>query len=151
MPRILTALFAVVMSCSLHAQITIESPSVRAMPPGQPNTAAFMEMFNTSDKPVRLVKLSTNVADKAEFHSHEKDNNGVMRMRKESHVDIPANGSFVFESGGHHIMIMGLRKPLKSGEIVSLTVEDTTGTQYNFNLPVVSLVPKQGHSHHHHH
>lgn len=150
MYRIFFALL-LALSFSTYGQITIENPSVRAMPPGQPNTAAFMLMHNTNNQAIRLIKLSSSVAKKAEFHSHKKDNQGVMRMRKESHIEIPANGKFTFQSGGYHIMLMGLKQPLKPGDIVPLTIEDESGKQYNFNLPVVSLVEKQDHSHHHHH
>ena len=146
-------IFALLISFSLSsaAQITIENPSVRAMPPGQPNTAAFMVMHNTDKEVVRLVKLTTSIAKKAEFHSHKKDEKGVMRMRKEAHVEIAANDSFTFQSGGYHIMLIGLKQPLKAGDIVPLTLEDSNGNAYSFNLPVVSLVKKMDHSHHHHH
>jgi copper(I)-binding protein len=138
------------MSSAAIAEINIEKPSVRAMPPGQPNTAAFMVMKNTADTPVRLVSVSTPASKKAEFHSHTKDEKGVMRMRKEPYVDIAANSSFEFKSGGHHIMLMGLNKPLKSGDIIDMKVTDSRGQSYDFSMPVKSLI-KLDHGHHHHH
>jgi len=132
-------------------EVLVENAFVRAMPPGQPNTAAFMLMKNTNDAPVRLTKVSTPVAKKAEFHSHSKDSHGVMRMRKEAYVDIPAQGAFEFKSGGHHIMLMGLTRPLKVDETVSITVEDNEGQTYSFTLPVRSIVASQSQHHHHHH
>jgi len=132
-------------------EVLVENAFVRAMPPGQPNTAAFMLMKNTNDAPVRLTKVSTPVAKKAEFHSHSKDSHGVMRMRKEAYVDIPAQGAFEFKSGGHHIMLMGLTRPLKVDETVSITVEDSDGQTYSFTLPVRSIVASQSQHHHHHH
>lgn len=151
MSRLLTAcLLSLGLVASATAQISIENPSVRAMPPGQPNTAAFMLMRNTSKEAIRLVSASTPAAKKAEFHSHKKDDKGVMRMRKEPYVEIAAGRNFEFKSGGFHIMLMGLNKPLKSGDIVALTVIDSRGQSYDFNLPVTSLV-KQDHHHHHHH
>lgn len=136
-----------------QAQLSIEHAQVRAMPPGLPNTAAFLSITNQSNSEVRLVEATSSAAKKAEFHSHSKDEKGVMRMAKEPCVDIPAGETFIFESGGHHIMLMGLNKTLMPGDVIPLTLEDSNGKKYNFSLPVVSVLNEnshQDHSHHHH-
>ncbi|MFT5487310.1 MAG: copper(I)-binding protein, partial [Alphaproteobacteria bacterium] len=48
--------------------------------------------------------------------------NGIMRMRQVKGVDVPAGGKFVFKPGGHHIMFIGLYKPLKKGERFPVTL-----------------------------
>lgn len=154
-PLLLTSLlFFALFSLQGHAQLMASDASVRAMPPGQPNTAAFLSLSNTGDHDIRLVSASTSVSKKAEYHSHTKDPKGVMRMAKEAFVDIKAGETFVFKTGGHHIMIMGLNKALKPGEDVDVVLTDANGTQYSFTFPVVSITdeqPSQDHSHHHHH
>lgn len=139
-----------------QAELTIENGHVRAMPPGQPNTAAFLHVTNHGKENVRLVDVSTPVSKKAEYHSHTKGENGMMRMAKEPHIDIPAGETFIFKTGGYHIMIMGLKKPLLPNQTVNITLKDSNGQEYPFSLPVVSIMNEntnkdhkhQDHSHH---
>jgi len=141
------------LSAFSQAQLAMTDGSVRAMPPGQPNTAAFLSLTNTSNQDIELIGASTTVANKAEYHSHTKDDKGVMRMAKEDSVKIPAGKTFEFKTGGHHIMIMGLKKALIPGETVQITLTDSKGKTYPLEFPVVSIMaePKQhDHSHHHH-
>jgi copper(I)-binding protein len=135
-----------VFSALSQAQLVIENARVRAMPPGQTNTAAFLAIKNTGSKEIRLIEAHTKAAKKAEFHSHTMNAQGVMRMAKEQCVDIPAGETFVFKSGGHHIMLMGLTKPLSPGEHITMTLEDSEGQSYPIRLPVVSVM--EDHSHH---
>jgi copper(I)-binding protein len=141
------------LSAFTQAQLDMSNGSVRAMPPGQPNTAAFLSLSNKSDQAIELISASTSIANKAEYHSHTKDSKGVMRMAKEDRIKIAAGQTFEFKTGGYHIMIMGLKKALKPGETVQITLTDSKGKNYPLELPVVSIMaePKQhDHSHHHH-
>ena len=45
-----------------------------------------------------------------------------MRMRHVRSIPVPANGTVTLQPGGHHIMMMGLTKKLKKGEIFPLTL-----------------------------
>ncbi|MFT7110414.1 MAG: copper(I)-binding protein [Psychrobacter glaciei] len=152
----LLILSALLFSTLSQAQLVIDHASVRAMPPGQPNTAAFLHIKNTGENDVRLIKAESNAAKVAEFHSHTKNQQGVMNMAKQEYVDIAAGERFIFKTGGHHIMLMGLLKPLQVGESINITIEDSEGKKYPFTLPVVSVMADQEqHSddskHHHHH
>jgi copper(I)-binding protein len=142
----LILLSVMLFSALSQADLVIENARVRAMPPGQPNTAAFLTIKNTGSKEIRLIEAHTKAAKKAEFHSHTMSEQGVMRMAKEQCVDIPAGETFVFKTGGHHIMLMGLAKPLSPGEEINITLEDSEGQTYPITLPVVSVMAD--HSHH---
>ena len=147
------SLLAMVMMASLaQAELHLKSGHVRAMPPGQPNTTAFMVLMNHSNQDVTLVAAKTQAANKAEFHSHTMDKMGVMQMRPVAQVTIPAGGQFEFKSGAHHVMLMGLKTPLKPEENVELVLVDSTNHEHRFTLPVKSLIaPQEHHGHHHHH
>ena len=61
---------------------------------------------------------------------------------------IKAGEMVSFESGGRHIMLMGLTKGLEEGSEVALTLTFSDGSE----LPVLLPVKKEaGESHHHHH
>ncbi len=150
--RSLILCLSLLLSLSSYAQLSIENARVRAMPPGQPNTAAFMMIKNSGTSDIRLTKVSSSASKKSEFHKHEKNDQGVLSMSRVAYIDIKAGGSFVFKSGDHHIMMMGLKKMLKPGEITQLQLFDNNGQDYLFDVPVVSIMQaqKMEHGHHHH-
>jgi copper(I)-binding protein len=62
------------------------------------------------------------VAERAEIHEHRMDH-GVMRMRQVTGgVEVVASKKIVFEPGGLHVMLIGLKHPLKEGESFPLTL-----------------------------
>lgn len=134
-----------------QAELKIHDAKVRAMPPGQPNTAAFMLLTNTGKQDITLVAASTMAAKKAEYHNHVKNAAGVMSMQQVPSIKIAAGASFEFKTGSFHIMLLGLKKPLKPGESVPLTLKDVQGTHYTYDIPVVSLMEQSDMHHHHHH
>ena len=46
----------------------------------------------------------------------------LMKMEKLESVEVTAHAPLVFEPGGHHVMLMGLDKPLVEGESFPLTL-----------------------------
>lgn len=136
-----------------QADLVLLDGHVRAMPPGQPNTAAFLQVKNTGSQAITLINAQTQAAKKSEFHTHTMNEKGVMSMTQVPNIVIEPQQIFVFESGAHHVMLMGLTKPLKPGGRVELSLQDTQGASYTYDLPVVSLLDKapMKHDHHHHH
>jgi copper(I)-binding protein len=139
-------------SLSAQADLTMLQGHVRAMPPGQPNTAAFMQVKNTGKGSITLVSAQTTAAKKSEFHTHTMNEKGVMSMTQVTSITIEPDQTFVFKSGAHHVMLMGLIQPLKPGASIELLLQDSTGTHYTFDVPVVSVLDKapMKHDHHHH-
>ncbi|MCV6588770.1 MAG: copper chaperone PCu(A)C [Marinobacterium sp.] len=149
------ALSALLLSSSVLAQVTVDAPYARAVPPGQPNSAAFMTLVNDSDA-VSVVGGSSSASDVVELHTHTHEN-GVMRMRRINSIDIPANGEAVLKPGGLHIMLIGLKQQLKPEQTIDLTLEFSDGNRQTLTLPVKSVMggmkmkhgKGQGHQHHH--
>lgn len=146
-------LLAGLLLTALHAQadLIMSEGHVRAMPPGQPNTAAFLTLQNTGNDTVTLISAQTPAAKKAEFHTHIMNDKGVMSMSKVPHIEINSGQTFQFKSGAHHVMFMGLTKPLSPGTHVSLTLQDNKGSRYTYEVPVQSILEKPAMNHHHHH
>jgi copper(I)-binding protein len=84
------------------------------------NGAVFLTLTGkgTGD---RLVGVSSPVAEKAELHETIMDQ-GIIKMREVQGMPIAAGGTVTLAPGGLHIMLMGLKQPLKEGESVSLTL-----------------------------
>ena len=90
----------------------------RATAPGQTDGGGFVTITHAADAPDRLIGVSSPVATSAQVHSMTMDH-GVMRMRAvEGGLLIPPHGHVDLQPGGYHIMLLGLKHPLRVGESV---------------------------------
>jgi len=101
------------------AQVQVREPWVRASVPHQTASAAYMQL--SSPRAVRLVEVRSPVAGVVEFHTMTMDQ-GVMRMRAMAGVELPAGRAVELKPGGNHVMLMGLKRQLKVGDSVPLTL-----------------------------
>lgn len=100
-------------------QLAVDNAWARATPGKSDIGAAYVTIHSpTAD---RLVAASTPVAKKAELHTMEMSGM-VMKMRPISSIDIPAGQSVSLAPGGMHIMLMGLKQPLKAGQSFPLSL-----------------------------
>lgn len=144
------ALSAMLLSSAALAEVMVESPYARAVPPGQPNSAAFMTL--NSSEAVSLIGGSSSAAKVVELHTHLHEN-GVMRMRRIDRIDVPANGEVMLKPGGLHVMLIGLKEQLKPEQMIDLTLNFSDGSSQSLQIPVKSEQGgmKMGHSGGHQH
>jgi periplasmic copper chaperone A len=101
--------------------IEIGHPWARATAEGQPTAGAYFSLENKGPAD-RLVSASTAAADSAEVHTMRMEGN-IMRMRKvDGGVEVPTGQKVVFVPGGYHVMLFGLKAPLKVGDHIPLTL-----------------------------
>lgn len=77
-------------------------------------TALYMVIHNDGREADRLIGVETEVAQTAELH-RTTVNGGVKRMELVPSIDLPAGGRVALEPGGYHVMLIGLRRPLRAG------------------------------------
>ena len=82
--------------------------------------AGFMQIKNNSPEDDRLVAASTDFAD-AELHEIIMVGD-VMKMSPVSGIDIPAHSTVELKSGSYHVMFVNLKKEVKLGDTVNLTL-----------------------------
>ncbi len=137
---------------ALNSDISITNASIRILPPGQQNTAAFITLHNHGDKPLYLHKLSSSFANKVEIH-YTFLADGMSKMRESKNVSLKAGETLVFSPGQQHIMFIGLKKTLSEGENVDLKLCFGDFCQ-QVNLPAISVlnenINKNSHTHPHH-
>jgi copper(I)-binding protein len=122
-------LLAAISLCTSAAQahefklgaIGIGHPYARPTVAGQPAGGAYLKLDNkgTAD---RLLGGSTAAAARVELHTMNMDGD-VMRMRQVDAIDVPVGQVVELKPGGLHIMLMGLKQPLKVGERLPLTLK----------------------------
>ncbi len=127
------------------AKIMIDDPYARVSTAGSTSGAAFMMIMNHTDTDDRLVSVATDVAERAELHTHKEDANGVMKMiHVEEGFAVAAGGMHPLERGGDHIMLMGLTQSLSHGDTVSVTLTFEKAGDISVDIPV-DLERKPGH------
>lgn len=100
--------------------VSVSGAWVRGTVAGQSATGAFMELKSGAN--AVLLGASSPVAGVVELHEMSMDN-GVMKMRALPQLELPAGKTVSLKPGSYHIMLMDLKRPLKKGEIVPLTLK----------------------------
>jgi copper(I)-binding protein len=118
--------------------LTIGHPWSRATPGGAKIGGGYLTITNNGSAPDRLVSISipTTVADHAEMHEMATKD-GIMTMRPMVNgVTIEPGKTVAFVPGGYHVMMMGLKGPLKEGDRVKaeLTFERAGKVEVTFNV-----------------
>jgi periplasmic copper chaperone A len=114
-------------------QVQIENPWARATPGKATIGAAYLTLRSPTGD--RLVSAATPVAGKAELHTMEMSGM-VMKMRPLAGIDIPAGQPVSLAPGGLHIMLVGLKKPLRAGQSFALTLTFAKAGSQTVEVPV---------------
>jgi periplasmic copper chaperone A len=123
------ALLACVLATPSHGaeqvkagDLVISQPWARATPGGAKVGGAYVTIENDGSAPDRLISASSDVAGKVEVHEMATVN-GVMKMRPvEQGLTIEPGKKVSLAPGGYHLMLMDLKKPLKDGDQLPVTL-----------------------------
>ena len=101
--------------------VTVADAWVRATVAAQRATGAFLKL-SIQGADATLIAASSPVAGVTQIHEMAMSE-GVMRMREVTGgVSLKTGQSFELKPGGHHIMMMDLKQPVKAGDRVPLTL-----------------------------
>lgn len=131
------------------AEVKVSDAWSRATPPGLDVGGAFMTL--TADADSKLVEASSPAASSAELHRMSMDK-GTMVMRRVDAIDLPKGKTVHLAPGGLHVMLFGLKAPLKAGEQLplTLTVRDAKGKSQKIEVKAEVREIGGGAMHHHH-
>lgn len=146
----LVAVILLGLSQFASAQLSIQGAYVRGLPPGQPVTAAFMQLINSGSKTVTIKEIRSDRAKKVEIHQSLQQGDRI-RMQRVPNLSLAPGERIKLEPNGYHLMLMGLRTPLKEGDQVLLQVFYGDESSQSFELPVRSVLNENIHHHHNHH
>ncbi len=85
------------------------------------NGAAYATIENHGNDMDRLVAVETDVADKAEIHTHLMQD-GVMKMRRIKAIEVHPGAPAILKPGGDHLMLFKMHKKWTEGENMPLTL-----------------------------
>ena len=99
--------------------LTVGSVWARATPGQTTNGSVYLTIKNNSPHSDALIKGHSNRAARTMLHTHIM-NKGVAQMRHVNSIAIPKKSIVQLKPGADHIMLMGLKEPLKTGDTISL-------------------------------
>lgn len=118
----IAATFAICLATAAMAQRdAISVTDVWARASNVSTGAVYMTIANAGAADDKLIAAQSPVAARVQPHI-EIDDNGIMKMRPLSAVEIKANGKATFAPGGMHLMLIGLKRHLKAGQTFSLAL-----------------------------
>jgi periplasmic copper chaperone A len=141
----LALVFAGAADARVHAwrmdSLTLDNFSVAASFNGAKTTEASLNIWNAGRVPDRLVSASCACAQSVELH-HMWMDHGVMRMRVATGgIEIPAGETVKLTKDGDHLMLIGLKRPLKAGQRVKITLRFLHNGAATLGFPVVDTTP----------
>lgn len=133
MRRCFVAAFFAFLAGPAFAQVEVTNAWMRPTVEGQMGTGAFMTL--RAKEPMRVVGATSAVAGVVEIHEMTLQNN-VMRMRAIESLALPAGQAVELKPGGHHVMLMDLKRALKRGEKVAVELHLETADKRRVTQPI---------------
>jgi copper(I)-binding protein len=131
-------------------QLVLADAWVRALPPGQPNTAAYLTITNPGPTAVTIIGATASLAETVEFHTIVQVD-GLQRMQQLQQLSVPAGQSLQLAPGGTHLMLFSLGHMPEQGESVQLCLQPESGEVLCTEAVTrKSATAMQGHDHHQH-
>lgn len=119
---LLTLLFLVISACSpSNGALTVKEAWARQAMQGQTGAVYFVIQNDTRTDDA-LISASTDAAASAEAHLSMMDGSGVMSMRMQDAVQVPAGKSITFKPGDFHIMLIDLSRDLQINDTFTLAL-----------------------------
>ncbi len=109
--------------------------------------AVYFTAKNESDAAVTINAANSTIAESGMMHETRTNKAGVSSMEHLMQVESPAHRSVKFEQGGLHVMLVGVKQPLKAGESFPLILELNRAEPIDVNVQVRALDSKALHHH----
>ena len=116
-----------------QGDLVIDHPYATPSLAGTRNGSVYFKgLRNRGGQADRLIAAKSAVAERVELHQMQMDGQ-IMRMREVPAIELPARTEVNLRHGGagtHHLMLQGLKQPLKDGDRFDLElVFEKAGTR----------------------
>lgn len=138
----LAILFAGLCALPALAEVVGSDGWSRATAPGATQAVGYLVITNKGEEERSLMKITSPLADEVRIHRSSVDSEGVTKMWPVGFLRIQPGETVRFEPAGLHVMLSGLKKSLKVGDKVPLTMQfDAFLPAFTVMLEVRPLVP----------
>lgn len=129
-------------SAAASGGLRVADAWARATPPGAATGAVYF-VLTGGDAGDRLLGVSSPIAERAEMHVTTMSD-GMMRMRPFEDLPLAPAETVRFEPGGRHVMLIGLKQPLREGDTVPLTLTFERAGAIDVQVEVRSVTARHG-------
>jgi copper(I)-binding protein len=132
--------------------VEFEDVWIRAMPPFQKNSAAYLTLINHGTVAIGIVGARSDVAKKMELHTTRMVD-GLMRMEPLDGLAVAPGERVELAPGGAHLMLFDLEYRPVPGDDIEICLLLSSGDEVCAKADVRKTAPEkdsQEHQHHHH-
>lgn len=104
--------------------VVVAEALCRPTPNGRQVTGCYLTLRAPADD--TLVSVASPVAALAQVHETRMESNMMMMRELEAGLPLPAGQPVTLAPSANHIMLMGVKQPLKAGDTVPLTLTFAT-------------------------
>ena len=131
--------------------VRVTEVTVRAVPPGTPNTAAYLKIENLTSESLMLRGGTVPGGARVELHATEYHGDRA-RMVQQASITLAPEQALSFRPGAVHIMIMDMKQTPMAGEMIPITLYFNGDRQVTVQGLVKMLMGRDlKHSHTPHH
>jgi copper(I)-binding protein len=123
----LSVWFFAAAACAASPEISLLEPWVQAAPPNAKVLAAYLRIQNTGARPHTLSAVSSPAFERVELHQTVLREN-MAGMQKVGELRLPPKQTLVLKPGGLHLMLIGAKRALRTGDVVPLTLSLKDGS-----------------------
>lgn len=120
------------------ADVEISNGWVKESIPGSENGAGYFTITNVGTETATIVGATTLASRAIEVHQHIL-RDGMMRMKRVPELAIAPNETIVFQPGGYHLMLFGVKNSFRIGDSVEFTLKFSDGDEVGFQAQVKSI------------
>lgn len=138
-PKLLLILLLVSLATPLFAkEISIENAYLKYNTGS--NSVIYFNIINSTNSDLKLLQTKSDIANRVELYDMQNTESGK-KMVKISEIPIPKKSTVTLSSKGYHIMVFGIKSPLKLKEMIPLRLVFNNGFEIDTKIPVETSPP----------
>lgn len=130
-------------ACGADRGIEVREAWARPAVQGE-NSAIYFVIRNQARAADELTSVTSDIADAVEMHESRMEGD-VMQMHQLESVPLPADAETLFKPGGLHIMLIGLKKDIKIGDEIEITLHFENSEDMTLLVPVQEATASEKH------
>lgn len=142
--------FSAAVAIAEEPGVTLSEAWIRALPPTQPVTAAYVTITNQGVAPIALSGARAEGAGRVEIHT-TRQVDGLLRMEQLSTLTVEPGQTQSLAPGGAHLMLFDLESMPRVGESRQLCLLFESGNEVCTAAAVRKSADADQHEHHQHH
>jgi copper(I)-binding protein len=119
------------------SKINVSNAWARATVPSAKNGALFLTMTAPPSFSDKLIAARSAAAERVQLHKHVMEN-GIAKMQSIAAIEVAPGKAVTLDPHGLHLMLVGLKNPLRDGDRVPLTLVFQQSGNITIEVPVLA-------------